>query len=867
MDFLYRVKKILLDKKEEELANIEEKIKQVNELYLIEQEKVENLKIETEDNQDKQSEFRRKMLTKRELDDLEVIYNFALNYPKIEIIVQKLRKECYSFYENRLTFIENDSNDIVDEDELYLRTQLYERLKVLNKELAKINDTESEEFLQNTKEVNDNMFEEKKKKENIFSKIFNWKNKKHKALPEGKEKNIEIDLFKQYKTIISDYNKFHKIFLTMYFEDAFMADKHTCSLIMANINTITQIKKRGIELEPKDEEFLKSLEPVELWGEILKYYSNLSLITGFVQRFENKIDFYEGLYKKVPELFDIKNLEKIFEENEQLLIGFKSHKKDVTSKNNEFIQKKQDAKETRQQLNNLENKKKEIIEKYNKIKEAQSLRELGYKNKQDAVKKLSIETKDYIIIPISKNVKSLDELFYDEKNLKIEIGGKIFYTEYINYTATGKINYIEKQDDIDSALMIPIDNLKKENIDNIRNGNIALTKSILQLDGLKLIVPQKRNIDYGDVNISVSKYNSGTIVKQIKNVLSEDFAINSDEIQNYDIFKDIQNVSSREKKLKRDTVKRCLFENIRRNISHTENILVNGKVFFLNKEDEKELQFKSPIEELNEKKLQQFSEQIEEYLIDGDDIPSKIDYFYQKLLIEYMRVNKKARADYFDEKDSNIKIKDKFVSIKPNLPAKNETVAQRYSRTSEDIAYKTMKLANLVNKFAHLTENEELQKELYLVKLDLIEKVIDLSKNNSKINISRRFDEYKMATSVIVEIPKYNMIALHIVNKSNSLMKKSNELDENDSDVLQTSAILYPGVNQDLLQEMKKMDKEERMKLLLNLEPNVFYKLVLRMGYDSRNIVSDEDKKMFIEKMISDEKITELLKENDDLEK
>ena len=37
-----------------------------------------------------------------------------------------------------------------------------------------------------------------------------------------------------------------------------------------------------------------------------------------------------------------------------------------------------------------------------------------------------------------------------------------------------------------------------------------------------------------------------------------------------------------------------------------------------------------------------------------------------------------------------------------------------------------------------------------------------------------------MVMSVVLEIPGYNMIALHIMNKSESLIRKSNKLEENE---------------------------------------------------------------------------------------
>ena len=68
------------------------------------------------------------------------------------------------------------------------------------------------------------------------------------------------------------------------------------------------------------------------------------------------------------------------------------------------------------------------------------MRDLGYKNKEDAVKKLAIEAKDYIVIPISNDIKNISDLFMQEKQVKVEIDGKTFFTTYSIDVATGKIN-------------------------------------------------------------------------------------------------------------------------------------------------------------------------------------------------------------------------------------------------------------------------------------------------------------------------------------------------------------------------------------------------------------------------------------------
>lgn len=273
-------------------------------------------------------------------------------------------------------------------------------------------------------------------------------------------------------------------------------------------------------------------------------------------------------------------------------------------------------------------------------------------------------------------------------------------------------------------------------------------------------------------------------------------------------------------------------------------------------------------EDIDEEKLQQIVDRIEEFLVEDGKAGWKVDNFYQELILEFMRVNKKAKSEYNEEEDTTISLKGKNISIKPVLPDKNKKIAKKYTRQNEDIAYKTMKLAQLVNRFAHMTENEELKDDLFSLKSDLIESVLDFAKNNPKINIKKRFDDDKMAMAVILEIPGYNMIALHVMkNRNEALLNKVNQLQESNDMILHTSTIMMPGVNREVLSTMKNMSIQERIQALVDLDANTFYKLAIRMGYNTDSISSQKDRKSFIETMISDKKINELLRENDDLEK
>ena len=451
--------------------------------------------------------------------------------------------------------------------------------------------------------------------------------------------------------------------------------------------------------------------------------------------------------------------------------------------------------------------------------------------------------------------------------MKVEVDGQTYFTSFVNDVAIGRINTINENNNENSALMIPIKNLKKEDIDSIRSGKISVNKSVLERDGVFLFMPEGRTFDLGNTNVQTKTFSFGKLVSQIEKFLEDDYVIDSDETENYDIFKGIKNVSSKEKKLRKEAVVRCLKENVRRNIVSTDEIRVNGKSVYINKEDEKDIWQSEKLLPLDEELLMEITDDIESYLINDGNNRIKVDALYKRLLEEYMRVNKKVKAEYYEEDNSTVTINDKKVSIKPILPAKDETIVRRYSRPREDLIYKTMKLAALVNKFAHLTENQELQNMLFDVKLDLIENAIDLAEGNPNVNIKKKFDENKMALSVVIEIPGYNMLALHVINKSNSLTRKANKLEEHTGEILPVATLQIPGVNKELLSEMKKLSEEERGKFLIDLDSTEFYKLAIRMGYTSDKITSEEEKKKFIKKMISDQKLDELLKETDELER
>lgn len=875
MKFIDKVKRKLINTNEREIANIEKRITELREQHSVEYESVQALQEESERASKDRQQVQSSIMDKKELADIEMIYDFVLKFPMIERMTAKF-KNIDLLFNNDFVYVLEDDNESFDM-ELNRRNELCETLKKLNEDIIQIKQLSREELFKDFNPNQENKKETEDREERVeeipqqkigfFARLFGKKNKA-KMLEPGipEEPKREESLFDRYRKGINEFLGYYNKFIVVTLEEPTIIDKNLSSIILTNINQIIAISKR-VELLDEDKEYLEIAQPIELWREIARYYVNISDVTNAIQNFEKNFDKFIQMYEENLSLFDIENLERILVENGQMLADLRNKNKVASSKKGEVARKKQCEKEIRAQIRTLESKKEDLIRKSQSIQRAQTLNDLGYKSKEDASRKLSIPTKDYVVIPIPIGVVDISKVFEDKKNMRVQIDGKTFFAEYSNEVASGMINFLEPSKDSDSAIMIPISSLKKEDIDNIRDRKIAVKKSVLELDGVFIISPKGKSFKNGDSFIRLAEYSFGSVREQVARFLEDDFQSGTNEIGDYDIFKGIPNISIQEKKLKREAVKKCLSENIKRDISSTEVILVDGKSFFLNKDDEKEINTAPKTETLNEKLLTQIADEIETYLIEDGKRSTPIDLFYKKLLAEYLRVNKKAKSDYYEEDNTTVSLNGKEYRIKPTLPSNDEKIAKKYSRPKEDIAYKTMKLAGLVNKFAHLTENQELQDMLFDVKHDLIESAIDLSKDNPNINIKKRFDESKMVMSVVLEIPRYNMIALHAKNKGNSLSYKANRLDEHKNEILQSSAILAPGVNKDLLMAMKKLQENERGQFLLDLEPTVFYKLALRMGYTSESFSSESERKKFIKQMTSDKKLDELLEESEELEK
>ena len=91
MDFFDSVKQELLRKKEASISKIDDRINQLQEQLQEKANSVSAVSNETDGIKSRKSEMESNTMSEKELDDLQVLYNFLSNYPKIVRITNLLR--------------------------------------------------------------------------------------------------------------------------------------------------------------------------------------------------------------------------------------------------------------------------------------------------------------------------------------------------------------------------------------------------------------------------------------------------------------------------------------------------------------------------------------------------------------------------------------------------------------------------------------------------------------------------------------------------------------------------------------------------------------------------------------------------------
>ena len=136
MSFVERVKEILLSRNEEEIENIKLKIEELQGTHSQKRENVSRLKEESEIASKEKAAVQKNVLTKKELSELEIIYNFVANYDQIDKMIEHIRH-----ISGMMDYMEIEgvaALNLVEDEERIHRLKLTNCLMKLNDDLPKI---------------------------------------------------------------------------------------------------------------------------------------------------------------------------------------------------------------------------------------------------------------------------------------------------------------------------------------------------------------------------------------------------------------------------------------------------------------------------------------------------------------------------------------------------------------------------------------------------------------------------------------------------------------------------------------------------------------------------------------------------------
>ena len=291
MKFIDRVKKILLDKNQSEILAVEKKIQEAQKKQSENVESIKDLKKEAQKASKEAVEAKNKVITGKELSQLGIIYDFLSNYSMIEKLLKEIMKAKKSFskhlFKSLFRFSKNKTDD--------LKYVLYNIISELNKKTVEIDDMDLEGL--SLPDPSSTQIRRGQSPQKIFGKF-----------------RETITKFK------SNYNRF---IMVPEVDEKIIIERPTAARILGDIQLFKNVKRNGIELEEENEEFLQTMQPHELWSEILKYYGNIETILKIIDCFESCIDDLEKLYQENPSLFNLENLERIFKENNSFVLDAK----------------------------------------------------------------------------------------------------------------------------------------------------------------------------------------------------------------------------------------------------------------------------------------------------------------------------------------------------------------------------------------------------------------------------------------------------------------------------------------------------------------------------------------------------------------
>ena len=830
-------KKRKIEQKEKKIEELTKKMQNLQSILDENQDKIdenEKKKKEYESDSEKSENFQEK------INSLSIMLNFFKNLSIIQNITNLLNTkqvffDMYLSQKNLILIRGSEREEVID---------LFVKLKIL---FIKINDT-----------IRDISAEE-----SINSEI-NIPNEKYFDIAQSFEKAIRnlIDFLKEF------FNE----------KKTEVDIKKSINRVISEINGISRDSRKIALTEEDKQKMVVNGYILEFWQEAKKMFSYeiLEKYITIVNDFTQLINLEDLTNIYGDRLFDIKFLEEETERLEQKKREKEDLEASIRGLEGSIRKSYKDRNSIKQEMGKLSKELEIHIKEKERFEKATTFEELGYKGdkkttaRQKAIKELKIDIKDYIIIPIQPNINKITDVFRKEKQIKVQVGNDTFFTYYVMDEADGRINNVEHLNEDDAALMIPVKYLKEKHVNKSAAGVISLNSEVLNLPGIIVFSPEGRKIDFENYNI-IEKEDKSAVKKQISRFLGYNLTDNYvGEVQEHTVFKKYnpQLFIDKEKDSRNDAILECLYENFKKRPVELKKIMIDGKIKINSSDYEDELKKIDKSQKIDVPVILGIYSEINAFLNSEDKMNScSIDMFYGQLLTEYMKINPKAKADYIEEEYTRVTINGRELSIKPPLPPKKDEVVKRYSRSDEDIAYKIMKLAQIVNRFSKIEDN--LSKSSYELKHKLIKIVIDLSKKKErKIIVRRKFDKIKSAWAVYLEIPGYAEIGLHVLDMTNEfkeLFLKNTELISLEKyDIKGFSPILSYGVNIELLKELKKLQLVDRVKCCLDMEEDTLVKLITRMGYSKfeyLNFTTEEEKKAYLEKVFSDDNIEKKLKD------
>ena len=473
----------------------------------------------------------------------------------------------------------------------------------------------------------------------------------------------------------------------------------------------------------------------------------------------------------------------------------------------------------------------------------------------------------------------------------------------------GHINRVKDNTTENSFLLIPIDKLEESHIDFANSSGVGLNSSVLNIDGIRIILPENSKIDLCGFQITENRYGFNTSgCEQVKKILGPNYDSKKEIFS--EVLKKAPLYTCKEEQARDECIINCLAESFYPSSYHIlETFSLDGEPY-----TDYEIKYKilnadkirigdSAIKKLHTKAMT-IAKEIENYFSpysQDSQISLMIDEFYRDLLNIYMKLNPKAKAEYYNEYETMFEFNKTRISSQPFLPPKDKDIHLHYSRTSEHIALKAIKLARLLNIFAHYAENrvlelknvedndpsiigqfdndniiqelENIRDKYYMLKKLVIERSIDYAKN-TQIKMFQHFDEYKQSKAIWVVVPNYGIIQLHVLDRMKSLNSKYDTLPDISTffpegiKAMQIPAIMNGGVNSEFLLALRRLSYKERISFFMRLTTTAFYKLCIRMGVVP-DFIDDikNNRNKIICTLISDKNLDRLIKDTREYEK